>query len=504
MKVLLVNPARYMKDTYINPPVHLLYIAQSIRRTGHEAEIVDVPYLLDAKPNQFNRHDDSVIEHILSKEFDILGIGSVVSSYYYCETLVKTVREKRPGVPIIVGGSVGLPVKELWEENAPVDYICESDGELVIEKFMRSYPDDIDAVKKIPGLHYLDENGKYVGNQPELPMNLDYIPFLEYDEVDIEYFIDNQRRWVKELLSAGNYEFSEDERFLPLIMSRGCVYNCTFCFHFNRLHRKHSPEYIADNVRFLMEKYGATAFYILDDLTIINKKWLTDVCDKLIEVKSGARFFSGGGKPGVVDLEILEHMKAAGFRRISYGIESGSQTILDIMKKQTKVEDNYQAIQLTKQVGMPFSVNIVFGMPGETIKTMTETQDLLIRLDLRSQDYYAALAVPYPGSALFEEVQKKGIIKDTREYLLHLGGYGDYRYNLTDLPTAKFLKKVIDVAFQVDAAHYKRRKRYLKVLKLMAEKYLKIVYQALVPIETRERLHLRAKVRSVLKVFSRS
>jgi radical SAM superfamily enzyme YgiQ (UPF0313 family) len=237
MKVLLVNPARYIKDSYILPPIHLLYIAQAIRRSGHQAEIVDLSYLINTRPKKFNLNDNSGIDYVLSKEFDILGIGSVVSSYSYCERLVKKTRIERRGTPIIIGGSLGLPVRELWQQYAPVDYICESDGELVIEEFLKYYPNDIDSIRKIPGLYYLDENGKYVGNGPQLPICLDYIPFLTYDEVDLEYFMENQRDWVKNALSRENYYFNEKERFLPLIMSRGCIYKCTFCFHFNNLHR---------------------------------------------------------------------------------------------------------------------------------------------------------------------------------------------------------------------------------------------------------------------------
>jgi len=499
MKVLLVNPARYLKDTYIFPPLHLLYISQSIWRTGHEAEIVDIPYLINTQPEKFNLQDDSGIDHVLSKDFDILGIGSVVSSYSYCERLVKKVRKKRSGLPIIIGGSLGLPVKELWEKHAPADYICEADGELVIEQFMKCYPHNKEGLRNIPGLYYLNEEGKYVGNKPELPMNLDYIPFLTYDEVDLEYYVENQRRWIKNVLCSGNYQFRQDERFLPLLMSRGCVYECTFCFHFNRLHRKHSPQYIADYIEFMMSRYGATSFQIMDDLILINKKWLHEVCDEIIKRDIKVSFFSSGGKPNIVDKEILEKMKEAGFKRISYGIESGSQTMLDIMRKKTKVQDNYKAVSLMKEVGMPCTVNIVFGMTGETKKTMNETKDFLVSLDLTSKEYYAALATPYPGSPLFQHALDKGIIKDTREYLFKLGGYADYKYNLTDMPRLKFLNMVIDVAYRVDCAYYKKRKQYRKILSITLEKYIKMIYHAIVPPDTRGRIKLKARLSDLIK-----
>jgi len=479
------------------PPIHLLYIAQAIKRAGHEAEIVDLPYLINTNPDKFKVDDDSSIDHILSKEFDILGIGSVVSAYIYCERVVKRVRAERKGVPIILGGSVGLPVKDLWEKHAPVDYICESDGELVMEKFMRAYPGDIEAVKKIPGLHYLNSGGKYTGSKPELPMNLDYIPFLDYGDTDIEYYSNSLRAMVKNVLSGGNYTFRDDEKFFPIIFSRGCVYKCTFCFHFNYMHRKHSAKYIADNIEYLMKEYGVTAFLIIDDLTIINKKWLHGILDEIMKRKLNISFFSGGGKPGVVDKEILIKMKQAGCRRLSFGVESGSKTILDVMNKDTTVEDNFEAVSLVREVGIPSTTNIVFGMPKETAKTMDETAKFLIDLDLSTNDYYASLAVPYPGSPLFKHCIDKGMIKDSKEYLMNIGGYGDYKINLTDMRKRKFLAKVIDVAYKVDTAYYLRRKKYLTAIRLMLQKHLHTAYFSFLPADLRMKLKLKQRLSKI-------
>lgn len=500
MKVLLVNPARYLRDSYIFPPIHLLYIAQAIRRAGHEAEIIDIPYLINKHPQKFSHKDDSGIDHVLSFDFDVLGIGSVVSSYSYCERLVKSVRKIRGKVPIIIGGSVGLPLKTVWEQNSPVDFICESDGELVIEQFLRCYPHDRDGLRKIPGLYWLDDNGKYAGNTPELPMNLDYISPLTYDEVDLEYFTANMRAWIKNVLTPRYYHFREDERFLPLSLSRGCVYKCTFCFHFNSLHRKHSAKYIADYLEFMISKYNVRAYQVIDDLILINKQWLHEVCDEIIKRKLDVSFFSSGGKPNVVDRDILIKMKTAGFKRISYGVESGSQTILDIMKKQTTVADNYTAIALMKEVGIPFHVNIVFGMPGETLATMYETRDFLISLDLNTSNYYAALATPYPGSPMFQPLMDKGIIKDTREYLFNLGGYADYKLNLTSMPRQFFLNTINDIAFQVDFAYYNKRREYFKILFILLMKYALPIYN-LLPSEIRMKMGLQARLQNVMKIL---
>ncbi len=501
VKLLLVNPLRFEKDNHIFPPVHLLYIAQAARRAGAEAEIVDLPYLRATQPRKFRLEDDSGIDYALQRDFDVLGIGSVVSSYFYAERIVKKTRQMHPDKPVIVGGSLGHPAREVWAEHAPVDYLCEGDGELVIEQFLKTYPHDVEAVRAIPGLHHLTESGTYIGSPPELPKNLDYIPFVTYDEVDIEYFMAERIKWIKEVMTHGNFQFSLSDRFLPIIFSRGCVYDCTFCFHFDRSHRRHSATYIADNVDFLMERYGATAFAPLDDLTIINKKWLTGVCDEIIGRGIETSFFSGGGKPSVVDAELLTKMKRAGFKRVSYGVESGSQTMLDVMNKRTTVEDNKRAIRLMQQVGMPFSVNIVMGMPGETLETMNETRDFLIDVDLTSKDYSVAYATPYPGTELFRMAQRSGIVGDTHDYLLHLGGCADYRYNLTDIPSFKFLNHVLDIAYRVDLAHYLKRRMYAKAVSLVFEKYARIVYHRLLPPDVRGKIRLRSRLQPLLRLL---
>lgn len=490
MKLLLINPARFFRDSYILPPMHLLCIAQAARRVGHQAEIIDIPYLLNTCANKYRIDDNSILDLIFSKEFDIMGIGSVVSSYSYCEKLVMSIREKHPGMPIIMGGSIGLPIKDIWERYAPVDYLCESDGELVIQQFLNSYPHDMVAVRRVAGLHYLNEQGKYVGNKIDLPKDLDYLPFLDYDEIDVEYFINNMRRWIKNVLGC-KYEFGEHERFLPISMSRGCVYECTFCFHFHHLHRRHSPKYIVDYIEFLMKKYKVTAFQVIDDLLIINKAWLHEVCDEIIRRKLNIGFFSSGGKPNIIDKELLIKMRKAGFKRISYGVESGSQTILDIMKKQATVSDNYRAVKWTQKAGISSTVNIVYGMPGENEHTMNETRDFLISLDLNTKEYYGALATPYPGAPLYDYVKEKGIVPDTHEYLLNLGGYGDYRLNLTQMPKENFLRKVSTIQYEVDRAYYWKRRQYIMLVKLSVKHILRSVYQYL---PARLRIDLRARV----------
>ena len=95
----------------------------------------------------------------------------------------------------------------------------------------------------------------------------------------------------------------------------------------------------------------------------------------------------------------------------------------------------------------------------------------------------------------------KGIIKYTREYLFNIGGYGYYKYNLTDMPKRRFLNKVVDVAYKVDLAYYKKRKQHLRFLTLIIEKYVKIIYSAVVPLDVRIKLRLGPRLTELKKVI---
>jgi hypothetical protein len=115
MKFLLIFPPMKMEASLF-PPMSLLYIASAIRRAGHKAEIVDLPYLLDKQPDKYGLNDTSLYDYVLSKEFDVIGYGGVSPAYFFYEGFTKYLKEKRKDTPVIVGGIVGVPLKEVWEK----------------------------------------------------------------------------------------------------------------------------------------------------------------------------------------------------------------------------------------------------------------------------------------------------------------------------------------------------------------------------------------------------
>jgi len=464
MKILLIYPPR-RDDSYAFPPTSLLYIAQAVRSAGHEAEIIDIPYLLEKLPEKYSLLNGSLFDYIINKDCDILGLGGVVSTYFFYDCFVPLYRTKKQNVPIVVGGSVGTPIKEVWAKYAPVDYLVEGDGEWVIQKMLNALEKkDHASIDMIPGVYSL-KNGAYQGLPASHSENIDELPFLNYDETDAEYYIDELSRWVEDILPDRARIKDTHIRLLPLLTSRGCPFKCTFCFHFSEKHRSYSIDYVLNNIKFLKNKYNINGLYIIDDLFTFNRKRTIELCERICQEKLNVYFVGSGGKPSLVTADILAAMKKAGFVRFSYGIESGSQRMLDVMQKKTTIDQNFKALKLTEEADIPSFANMVMGMPGENKETLNETKHFLINAGLNTKNFYASWAVAYPGTPLFNWMQNNNMVDDVREYLFEVGSIGHYIRNFSELSRKEVRKAVYILHHEVDMAYNWRHKEYTSFLK---------------------------------------
>lgn len=437
MKCLLVNPVRTGSDSYITPPLHLLYVGGALRKAGVEVEIFDCYHELvevragDRRPKA--EIEAEIIAEVASRDFDLFGVGSIVSAFDFSRRLVNAVKAHRPDVPVVVGGNMAMPLKDLWFTRTRVDFLVESDGELVMPALVAalSAPEQL---ARIPGLHVRTETG-FTGLPPELPKDLDYIDFPDWDMLPhLDSYKNILRTWLNRTLPK-ELQLKPGEHTMPVVMTRGCPFRCMFCFHLNSDYRKHSIAYLMRYFRLLKEKHGVTTLQTWDDLIMLNRQWLSELCDALIAENLGLRIFTSGGKPNLMRPDMLRKMKKAGFFRISYGIESGSQRILDIMRKKTTVEQNAAAVRETVKADMYVHMNLVLGMPGENISSLRETKSFLTRLAkdrvISRANASFAWATGYPGTELWEHMKAHGHVADTEEYLRNQTGVGDYRVNFS-------------------------------------------------------------------------
>ncbi len=429
MRVALINlPTRHDLKV-IN--IGMYYIAVAIRAAGHELAVFDCV--------SENLSIPDVILRLKRDQPDIIALSGMVTTYYFLEPLCAEIKKAFPDIPILAGGSVGSSIISIIEKHTGIDYVIEGEGEDAVVEFLEALESGKADYSNISGL-YFRRDGKFCYTRPRNYEGtsigaLDKIPYPSYEDINMEFYILNITKIFGSILPDLPEYKDRKFRLFPLVPTRGCPYSCSFCYRLIKQHRTHSVDYLIDQIKFLKEKYKINGFPLFDELIMADTKWLKSFCDRVVEEKLNVIFFSGGCKPNLVNKDLLIAMKRANFVKLGYGVESGSQRILDMMHKKTTVEQNFRAIMDTYDVGIFSQSNFVFGHPGENIDTIRETARFIARTNRTKESYQIFFLAVYPGTDVYNYALSKGIIKDEREHLLKVTGQSDYLVNLSEFKT---------------------------------------------------------------------
>lgn len=433
------------------PPLGSMAIIQALIKAGYDDTSL---YDIDGMRPLY----EDVVQHFQNERPDIVGISGVVStSYKFIKQLITTLHEILPDTPIIVGGNVAASA-EILLSIAKADYCVIGEGELTIvdlvhylkEKGGRSKPDKYDALRKIAGITFLDETGvasftNYRGNIPADSLyDLDY-DLLERD-TDINRYIIEPWFYVGFAYDERSYEANRSEKKLAtLVTTKGCVARCTFCHRWDKGIRFVGVDRIIERIKMLQARYNVGYISFADENFGSNRKWVDELLEKITPLDILWRV--GGVRCRTVDLEMLRRMRDAGCVNTQYGIESGSQRMLDVMEKNTTVEHNVNAVKSTYQAGLYTVYSMVLGMPGECPETIQETVEFLKDVtEFLPEPPYGRLSLnrleALPGTAVYEYGKLLGLIGRTPEeeekYLLHIsdtsGGESGKQLNFTDYP----------------------------------------------------------------------
>ncbi|MCD4744046.1 MAG: radical SAM protein [Desulfobacteraceae bacterium] len=195
-------------------------------------------------------------------------------------------------------------------------------------------------------------------------------------------------------------------RMAHVMFTRGCPFNCNFCSSGNRYVQFRCPKNIRNELIFLKEKYKIEGFAIVDDNAIINKKKTMEYCALIEDLNLK---WSALSRVDTVNREILESMSTSGCIEIKYGIESGSQKILDMMNKKISLDQIKHTVRLTKHFGIKVKAFIIHGFPGEDLETTQETIQLLKEIHQFIDRITVFRFVPLPGSPVYENYREFNI-----------------------------------------------------------------------------------------------
>ena len=214
---------------------------------------------------------------------------------------------------------------------------------------------------------------------------------------------------ARHLVPFSDYDATQDQTG-GIITSRGCVYNCTYCSSsliMGKKFRSRSPGNVVDEIEELVDTYHINDIGFMDDTFMLNKKRAGEIADELKERDLDISFVASS-RVDRVDKDLLENLKSSGLKTIYYGVESGSQRILDLMKKGITLKNVEDAVGAAKDVNLDVLTSFILGYPGETEEDMNKTIDFSTKLDSDYCQY--SILTPFPGTSIYNDLIEKDLI----------------------------------------------------------------------------------------------
>jgi radical SAM superfamily enzyme YgiQ (UPF0313 family) len=383
--ITLVNPPQTTgapESGFI--PLGIGYLAAVLEEDGYAVDVIDC---------QVQQHTQRELENELAQlQPDVIGITSTTLTYKSATEIVKTAKEACPNSLTILGGPhVTVLDEQTLNEQPEVDIVVRGEGEqTILELVELASKSSMKDLGDVAGITFR-KNGK-IFQTPDRPFiqNIDELPYPAFKHFDVTKY----RIFGK--------------TYLPVITSRGCPFQCTFCLASRmcgRGFRARSPKNVVDELEFLRDSYEADAFSFYDDTFTFDRKRARDIC---AEMKSRKVDLQWDCRTRVdrITKEDLATLRSANCQLIHFGVESGSQKMLNAMKKGTTVEQNAKAIKWAKEVGISVAISVVVGYPGETPDMLQETLDFIYKT--RPDYVYMCVAIPYPGTELYDHLKELG------------------------------------------------------------------------------------------------
>ncbi len=379
MRVMLINPPidSVLEQGNANPvtsflfynsaPLGILYIAAVLEQAGHTVACID------AAAEQLNV--ESTTRRVEEFKPDVVGIGSFTVTFDTCTKLGWALKESMPHVPIVLGSYHVTLVPEMAMENTCFDVGVLGEGEFTMLELVEHYEGNGKELDDIAGLVLRDdseeaENGIRFTAKRKKFRKLDQLPFP-----------------ARHLLPPNIYRpVPVDEHAFPkfaMVSSRGCPHACAFCQKSRSGYRSHSPEYVVDEMEHLIREFGVKDIAFVDSLFCANKKRVHKICDEMIRRGVNKKIsWTCSSRVEVVDKELLQKMKDAGCWRTRFGVESGSDKVLDFISKGITKEKIRNAITSAHEVGLRPKAFFMVGHMPDTRETILETIEFAKSLPL--------------------------------------------------------------------------------------------------------------------------
>jgi anaerobic magnesium-protoporphyrin IX monomethyl ester cyclase len=380
--ITLVNPP-YPTRPYQHqpfPPLGLGYLAAVLEKNKYEVDVIDCQ-ALRLSYEAFKRE-------ISKRKPNVVGLTATTRTYKSALRIIEISKELDPNCLTVFGG----PHITFWDENAlrdcqSLDIVVRREGEYTLLELVQR----LEAEKDYHNVQGTTcrKNGKIMRN-PDRPFieNLDQLPFPA------------RHLWPLEQLR-------KYEDIFYLTTSRGCVYWCEFCAAvrmFGRRYRMRSPKNVVDEIEFLNKTYNATKFTFCDDAFTVDQPRTEELC-KEIKNRELRIKWNCGTRVDMITKDLLLKMRSAGCVSVWFGVESGSQHVLNEMRKGISTEQTIRAIGWVRELGLKPVPNVLIGFPGETEESAWRTIKFAEKISPDEVAFFN-IATPLPGTPMFDMVRE--------------------------------------------------------------------------------------------------
>jgi anaerobic magnesium-protoporphyrin IX monomethyl ester cyclase len=397
-KVVLIQPKNTLAMN-IYPPLNLIKVGSALESHGYETTIVASP-LLEAKEAK-----DVLLNEC--RDAFMVGIGILTTEVPDAIELARFVKEQYD-LPIVWGGWHTTLFPEQMAESTLVDKVIVDEGDELI----------IRAAEHYSRPNWRDDDREKIWRN-ENKLNLDLCPIPNYSLVpDIEYFINTP-------LADKFFEYDEREiRWLPYEATRGCPSRCSFCIinvTDNNQYRKRTATRVVDEIETIVNRHKINHLKIVDDNFFVNKHWVrefaTELGQRQLDMTWDAECRVNYFNKKHVNDELLSLCVKSGLNELNFGVESGSQRSLDLMKKGQKPEQALDAVRTASEYGIVARCSFIIDAPGERKEDILMTTRLISEIRKIPRTTCGVHTFrPYPGSELCDEMLKNGTIKQPSSF----------------------------------------------------------------------------------------
>ena len=362
MKINLINlPSPWLISDRDTIPNGILLIAAYLREQGKDVIVTDLAGL---------EEKDWIIP-----DADIYGISTTTPQYPHAIKVVKKLKDRQECI-VVLGGFHPTVMPEETIKESLVDIVVVGEGEEAMLDICNGKRDKIIYSPLIKDINKLPSPA------------IDMIDTYEYLSIGTNAYVSGAKR----------------EAYIQT--ARGCPYNCSFCCQRKMWRgsvREYSVKHVMEEVDLNINKYNVEQIYFNDDTFILSEKRVRQICKEMIKRDVVWHCLSRVDR---VSPEILDTMYKSGCRAVTFGIESGSNTMLSKMNKLVNTEQATEAVKMAKEAGLKVRCQMIVGFPGETDETIEETKKFVKRTVADTWGFHAF--VPFPGCDVWDNPEKYG------------------------------------------------------------------------------------------------